>query len=144
MARWSRPTLTATRWFPASRWKPTSSNCLASTALLLRKLTTLLLTRPCRLSLLLMLNLACTLFRLTVPEALLGAAGLGGGGDVVLALGDRRFGLPRRTANRLRNVHYDRGQLAWINVAVHEPPDYAARVGDPDDAAVARRIVAVA
>lgn len=39
--------------------------------------------------------------------------------------------LPRRTANRLRNVHYDRGQLAWINVAVHEAPDYAARVGDP-------------
>jgi len=39
--------------------------------------------------------------------------------------------LPRRTANRLRNVHYDRGQLIWANVAVHEPPDYAARVGDP-------------
>ena len=39
--------------------------------------------------------------------------------------------LPRRTANRLRNVHHDRGQLAWINVAVHEPPDYAAAVGDP-------------
>jgi beta-carotene ketolase (CrtO type) len=39
--------------------------------------------------------------------------------------------LPRRTANRLRNVHYDRGQLIWLNVAVHEPPDYAARVGDP-------------
>ncbi|GAA1032200.1 NAD(P)/FAD-dependent oxidoreductase [Virgisporangium ochraceum] len=39
--------------------------------------------------------------------------------------------LPRRTANRLRNVHYDRGQLAWINVAVHEAPDYASAVGDP-------------
>ena len=38
--------------------------------------------------------------------------------------------LPRRTANRLRNVHYDRGQLAWINVAVHEPPDYASFVGE--------------
>lgn len=39
--------------------------------------------------------------------------------------------LPRRTSNRLRNVHYDRGQLAWINVAVHEAPDYASRVGEP-------------
>ena len=40
--------------------------------------------------------------------------------------------LPRRTRNRLANVHYDRGQLAWLNVAVHEAPDYAARVGDPE------------
>ncbi|HTY72521.1 MAG TPA: NAD(P)/FAD-dependent oxidoreductase [Actinomycetes bacterium] len=40
--------------------------------------------------------------------------------------------LPRALENRLRNVHYDRGQLAWINVAVHEPPDYAAAVGDPE------------
>jgi beta-carotene ketolase (CrtO type) len=39
--------------------------------------------------------------------------------------------LPRRTRNRLRNVHYDRGQLVWANVAVHEPPDYASYVGDP-------------
>lgn len=40
--------------------------------------------------------------------------------------------LSRRTRNRLGNVHYDRGQLAWINVAVHEPPDYASFTGDPD------------
>ncbi len=40
--------------------------------------------------------------------------------------------LARRTRNRLANVHYDRGQLAWINVAVHEPPDYASFTGDPD------------
>ncbi len=39
--------------------------------------------------------------------------------------------LARRTANRLRNVHYDRGQLVWANVAVHELPDYASYVGDP-------------
>lgn len=39
--------------------------------------------------------------------------------------------LPRRTSNRLRNVHYDRGQLLWANVAVHEAPDYASYVGDP-------------
>ncbi len=40
--------------------------------------------------------------------------------------------LARRTRNRLANVHYDRGQLAWFNVAVHEPPDYALFTGDPD------------
>jgi phytoene dehydrogenase-like protein len=40
--------------------------------------------------------------------------------------------LARRTRNRLENVHYDRGQLAWFNVAVHEPPDYASFTGDPD------------
>lgn len=39
--------------------------------------------------------------------------------------------LPRQTENRLRNVHYDRGQLAWINVAVYDPPDYASYVGEP-------------
>lgn len=40
--------------------------------------------------------------------------------------------LARRTANRLRNIHYDRGQLIWANVAVYELPDYASYVGDPD------------
>ncbi len=32
---------------------------------------------------------------------------------------------------RLRNVHYDRGQLAWANVAMHEEPDYAGTIRDP-------------
>lgn len=40
--------------------------------------------------------------------------------------------LERRTRNRLSNVHYDRGQLVWMNVAVHEPPDYASFTGDPE------------
>jgi beta-carotene ketolase (CrtO type) len=40
--------------------------------------------------------------------------------------------IARRTAHRLRNIHYDRGQLIWANLAVHELPDYAARTGDPD------------
>jgi phytoene dehydrogenase-like protein len=40
--------------------------------------------------------------------------------------------VPARTAHRLRNIHYDRGQLIWANVAVHELPDYAAKTGDPD------------
>ena len=40
--------------------------------------------------------------------------------------------VPARIAHRLRNVHYDRGQLVWANVAVHELPDYATGTGDPD------------
>ena len=31
-----------------------------------------------------------------------------------------------RIAHRLKNIHYDRGQLFWANVALHEPPRYAA------------------
>ncbi|GAA3732413.1 phytoene desaturase family protein [Salinactinospora qingdaonensis] len=38
---------------------------------------------------------------------------------------------PPRVDHRLRNIHYDRGQLVWANVAVHELPDYAAKTGDP-------------
>ncbi len=37
---------------------------------------------------------------------------------------------PSRVAHRLRNIHFDRGQLIWANVAVHELPDYAAKTGD--------------
>lgn len=39
--------------------------------------------------------------------------------------------LAQRTRRRLRNINYDRGQLVWANVAVHEPPDYASYVGNP-------------
>ena len=39
---------------------------------------------------------------------------------------------PARVDHRLRNIHYDRGQLLWANVAVHELPDYAAATGNPD------------
>jgi hypothetical protein len=42
-----------------------------------------------------------------------------------------KVSLPRRTSHRLRNIHFDRGQLIWANVAVHEVPDYAAATGDP-------------
>lgn len=38
--------------------------------------------------------------------------------------------LPRRIDHRLRNIHFDRGQLIWANAAVHELPDYAAKTGD--------------
>ncbi|HEY2600628.1 MAG TPA: NAD(P)/FAD-dependent oxidoreductase [Thermoleophilaceae bacterium] len=32
---------------------------------------------------------------------------------------------------RLRNIHYDRGQLLWANLAIHEPPAYAADADNP-------------
>ena len=32
---------------------------------------------------------------------------------------------------RLANIHYDRGQLFWANLAIHEPPQYAAEVDNP-------------
>jgi beta-carotene ketolase (CrtO type) len=36
-----------------------------------------------------------------------------------------------RIAHRLRNIHYDRGQLFWVNIALHEPPRYAAAERNP-------------
>ncbi len=32
---------------------------------------------------------------------------------------------------RLGNIHYDRGQLFWANLAIHEPPRYAAELDNP-------------
>ena len=32
---------------------------------------------------------------------------------------------------RLANIHYDRGQLFWANLAIHEPPRYAAELDNP-------------
>jgi beta-carotene ketolase (CrtO type) len=37
-----------------------------------------------------------------------------------------------RIDHRLRNILFDRGQLIWANVAVHELPDYAAKTGNPE------------
>ena len=34
-------------------------------------------------------------------------------------------------AHRLKNIHYDRGQLFWANIALHEPPRYAAADTNP-------------
>ena len=31
-----------------------------------------------------------------------------------------------RLGRRIRNIHYDRGQLLWANLAIHEPPHYLA------------------
>jgi phytoene dehydrogenase-like protein len=38
---------------------------------------------------------------------------------------DRRFG------RRVRNIHYDRGQLLWANLAIEAPPQYAAEADNP-------------
>jgi phytoene dehydrogenase-like protein len=32
---------------------------------------------------------------------------------------------------RIRNIHYDRGQLLWANLAIHEPPAYTADADNP-------------
>jgi beta-carotene ketolase (CrtO type) len=32
---------------------------------------------------------------------------------------------------RIRNIHYDRGQLLWANLAIHEPPAYRADADNP-------------
>src|SRR5262249_17276792 len=32
---------------------------------------------------------------------------------------------------RVRNIHYDRGQLMWANIALHEPPAYSADADNP-------------
>ena len=37
-----------------------------------------------------------------------------------------------RITHRLKNIHYDRGQLFWANVALHEPPRYAAADTNPE------------
>jgi phytoene dehydrogenase-like protein len=44
----------------------------------------------------------------------------------------RNHDVAQRVRQRLRNVHYDRGQLLWVNVATHEAPDYAATIGNPE------------
>src|SRR2546423_8285031 len=37
----------------------------------------------------------------------------------------------RRLTRRIENIHYDRGQLLWANLAIHEPPRYAADADNP-------------
>jgi beta-carotene ketolase (CrtO type) len=36
-----------------------------------------------------------------------------------------------RLRRRIRNIHYDRGQLLWANFAIHEPPRYTAEEANP-------------
>jgi beta-carotene ketolase (CrtO type) len=44
----------------------------------------------------------------------------------------RTIKISERIAHRLKNIHYDRGQLFWANVALHEPPRYAAAETNPE------------
>jgi len=43
----------------------------------------------------------------------------------------REVSIEPKMARRLRNIHYDRSQLFWINVALHEPPRYRAADANP-------------
>jgi beta-carotene ketolase (CrtO type) len=36
-----------------------------------------------------------------------------------------------RLRRRIENIHYDRGQLFWANLAIHEPPNYVAEADNP-------------
>jgi phytoene dehydrogenase-like protein len=36
-----------------------------------------------------------------------------------------------RVRRRIENIHYDRGQLMWANVAIREPPRYLAEADNP-------------
>jgi beta-carotene ketolase (CrtO type) len=37
-----------------------------------------------------------------------------------------------RLTEKIGNISYDRGQLMWANVALHDPPEYRARADNPD------------
>ena len=37
----------------------------------------------------------------------------------------------RASRRRIANIHYDRGQLLWANLAIHEPPRYLAELDNP-------------
>ncbi len=41
------------------------------------------------------------------------------------------FEITDRLRGRIENIHYDRGQLFWANLALHEPPAYAAAEANP-------------
>ena len=39
--------------------------------------------------------------------------------------------IQHRVRRRIENIHYDRGQLLWANLAIHEPPRYRAESDNP-------------
>jgi phytoene dehydrogenase-like protein len=39
--------------------------------------------------------------------------------------------IQHRLRRRIENIHYDRGQLLWANLAIHEPPRYRAQAENP-------------
>ncbi len=53
-----------------------------------------------------------------------------GVGQTVLRL-LRDVDVDQRLRRRISNIHYDRGQLLWANLAIHEPPHYLAERANP-------------
>ena len=43
----------------------------------------------------------------------------------------RDLSVDARLQRRIRNIHYDRGQLFWANLAITEPPRYRAEADNP-------------
>jgi phytoene dehydrogenase-like protein len=43
----------------------------------------------------------------------------------------RESRVDHRLRRRIANIHYDRGQLLWANLAIHEPPRYLAERDNP-------------
>lgn len=43
----------------------------------------------------------------------------------------RDVAIAPQVERRLRNIHYDRSQIFWVNLALHEPPRYAAAATNP-------------
>ena len=62
-------------------------------------------------------------------DAELVVSDLGLGQTVLRLLRDVEIGAGLR--RRIGNINYDRGQLLWANVAVHEPPEYVAEQDNP-------------
>ena len=51
-------------------------------------------------------------------------------GQTVLRL-LRGVAVDHRLRRRIENIHYDRGQLLWANLAIHEPPAFVAERDNP-------------
>ena len=51
------------------------------------------------------------------------------------------FEIEERLRHRIRNIHYDRGQLIWANLALHEPPRYSADGRQPGPGAAAAAVL---
>ncbi len=82
--------------------------------------------------------------RIVVSNGRASGVELAGGGRIDAGTVVSNLGLPQtvlrllrdlpldgRLRRRLENIHYDRGQLFWANLAIHEPPQYLAESGNP-------------
>lgn len=65
----------------------------------------------------------------TLVSARLVVSDLGVPQTVFRMLRDHKF--DDKTTHRVRNIHYDRAQILWGNVAVHELPKYIAEADNP-------------